>query len=616
MIRNLTIVLLLSVTSFLYADDAELDKILKQAEQQEFLEVDQAFEISSDMVGGEVLVRWKIAPGYYLYRHRLAFQTEGANQGEAFIPDGKAKVDPYFGDVEVYYKHLEVSVPVQDLSDNIKLTFEYQGCADAGLCYTPEERMVEFAKGIDDTYAMVGAVQKPEKKRSKNKSSKTQKSTQENFKGERQLLSEILSEGDLIWIALAFFGAGLLLTFTPCVLPMVPILSSIIAGQGKDVTTAKAFKLSFVYVQSMAITYAVFGVLVAQAGSSLSGFLQSPMVLTVVAIIFIALALSMFGLYELQLPQSIQDKLQSANSKQKGGQYLSVALMGILSTLVVSPCTSAPLTAALLLIAQKGSVLTGGFSLYMLGIGMGLPLLAIGVSGGKWLPKAGTWMDSVKAFFGYMMLGLALYIVGHLLPGFVYLGLWAVLFFHAGYRFGAFRSAKGFVQTIRQVLSLLLIVFGLIYAFGALLGNSRLLNPLEGLIGESHLSQQHLEFKQFSGNEQLQAELEKAKQQGKPVMIDFFADWCVACYEFEDFTFKDKRVQDYLSNTDVLLLQADVTENNAQDRALMTQYKVLGLPTILFIDAKGTELTNLRATGFEDAPVFLKRLQAAFSSTK
>lgn len=596
-------------TSGLQASEVSLSDVLKQAPaEQEFLDVDQAFVVSGDYLGEEIIIRWEIAPEYYLYRHQFEFEGQGVTIKEPYIPDGKDKEDPYFGRVQVYYKFLEVSVGIQDPDEEFLIRFEYQGCAEAGLCYPPTERMFRFIKTADGSYAAPDGVQEYEE----TTDSSAEPTAETEFKGEREMLSDILSGGNMWLVALAFFGAGILLTFTPCVLPMIPILSSIIAGQSGQLTVWKSFKLAFVYVQSMAITYALFGILVAQAGGALSGFLQSPPVLIGVAILFILLALSMFGFYELQLPQKVQDKLQTVNQKQSGGQYVSVALMGVLATLVVSPCTSAPLTAALLVIAQNGDVVSGGFSLYMLGIGMGLPLLLLGAGGGKWLPKAGGWMDQVKAAFGYMMLALAIYITSHLLPGGLYLGLWAALLIHASYRFGAFRKAKGALQGLGQLVSLALFALGLVYLTGAFLGNNRLLNPLDGLLSESTLSDQHLEFKKFNTLVELQSELIQAKKIGRPVMVDFFAEWCVACYEFEDFTFKDRRVQNFLDQKRVLLLQADVTDNSKAHRALMQHYQVLGLPTILLFDEKGKEQSRLRATGFEGAELFLQRLEAAF----
>ncbi|MBT8449231.1 MAG: protein-disulfide reductase DsbD [Gammaproteobacteria bacterium] len=591
------------------ASEINLNDVLQQAPPEtEFLEVDDAFRVTADYLGDEILVRWEITPGYYLYRHQFEFEGQGVVINNPNIPDGLDKDDPYFGPVQVYYKHVEVSMGISDPASEFVLRFEYQGCAEAGLCYPPTERMLRFVKTDDGNFTAPAGVEEYEVPDTIEPST----TNEPEFIGEREMLSEILTGGNMWLVALAFFGAGILLTFTPCVLPMIPILSSIIAGQSGQLTAWKSFKLAFVYVQSMAVTYAIFGILVAQAGGALSGFLQSPPVLIGVAILFIILAMSMFGLYELQLPQKIQDKLQDVNQRQSGGQYFSVALMGVLATLVVSPCTSAPLTAALLVIAQNGDVVSGGFSLYMLGIGMGLPLLLLGAGGGKWLPKAGGWMDKVKAAFGYMMLGLALYITSHLLPGGFYLGLWAVLLIHASYYFGAFRKAKGALSGLGQIVALAFFALGLVYLTGAFLGNNRLLNPLDGLLSESTLSEQHLEFKKFNSLAELQVELAQAKQIGRPVMVDFFAEWCVACYEFEDFTFKDRRVQNFLNQERVLLLQADVTDNTKVHRDLMQHYQVLGLPTILLFDDEGIEQTRLRATGFESAEPFLQRLQAAF----
>ncbi len=599
----------------------DLETVLSNIEKQEFLDVDDAFQLSADVIGDEVALRWNIAPGYYLYNHQLAFKVDGAVLTDQFVPSGMEKDDPYFGLVEVYYKHLEVGLLLTEMTDELTITFKYQGCADAGLCYVPETKEVTFRRdtqaqpfaSTETGYVQVGEFVKGSLRKSTSTTTLPSSDTDTvEFAGERELLAEILSEGDLLWIALVFFGAGLLLTFTPCVLPMIPILSSIIAGQGKDVTTFKAFKLSATYVLAMATTYALFGIAVAQAGGALSGYLQAPVVLFFVAGLFIVLSLSMFGMYELQLPQSLQDRLQSLNSKQQGGEYISVIIMGVLATLVVSPCTSAPLAAALLLIAQKGDVMTGGFALFLLGLGMGLPLILIGMGGGKWLPKAGVWMDKVKAFFGYMLLGLALYITSHLQPGFIYLGLWSILLVHAAWYFGAFRSASGVIQNVGRIFALGVFALGLVYMTGAFLGNSRLDNPLDGLLSESNLSEQHLEFKKFKTKRELDILLQTAAATGRPVMLDFFAEWCVACYEFEDYTFKDRDVQRFLQDKNVLLLQADVTENNSDDTAIMAAYQVLGLPTILLFDKEGKELTKLRATGYEEADVFLQRLQSAF----
>ena len=571
---------------------------------EDFLDVDDAFILSVDALDNEIILRWELADGYYLYKHRFSFSADTTSLAEPYIPEGIQKTDEYFGDVEVYYHHVEITVEAQDATAPFELEINYQGCADAGLCYTPTTRYItiepttgglNIASELSELSASV---------------EETGASKSETFVDQGAKLGALLDSGNLFWVLLSFVGAGLLLTFTPCVLPMIPILSSIIAGQGKDISTAKAFKLSFVYVQAMAITYAILGVLIARAGSSLSGYMQSPLIISIVAIIFILLALSMFGLYELKLPQALDSRLQALNQKQKGGQTLSVAIMGALSTLIVSPCTTAPLTAALLYIANTGSLMLGGMALYALGIGMGIPLLIVGVGGGKFIPKAGAWMVKVKMLFGFMMLAMALYISDFLIPGPLYLLLWGILLVTASVFLGAFSKAETQVQLLGKSMSLVVFLIGGIYLVGAAMGNDRLLRPLANLGGSSE--HQGLSFTSFKSKAELESLLTSAKQNNQPVMLDFFAEWCVACYEFEDYTFSDEKVQDYLSSKNVLLLQADVTANDKLDRELLESYKILGLPSILFFDSRGVELPELRATGFESADLFIRRLKAAF----
>jgi len=360
----------------------------------------------------------------------------------------------------------------------------------------------------------------------------------------------------------------------------------------------------------MALTYALLGILVARAGSSLSGYLQSPLILTTVALLFVLLAFSMFGLFEIKLPGFIQNRVQGISEKQRGGNYLGVAIMGIISTLIVSPCTSAPLTAALLFIAKSGNEWIGGLSLYFLGLGMGIPLLIIGISEGRLLPKAGAWMETVKLLFGFIMLGMALYITAHLIPGPVYLLLWGALLIIAANFFGAFSATASALQILRKSFALIIFLIGVIYLVGAAMGNGRLLHPLAGMqfSGVAENQNSSLEFEKFTSLDDLRQQLNAAKLAERPVMVDFFAEWCVACYEFEDFTFSDPAVGRLLAEKNVLLLQADVTANSDKDLELMQHFNILGLPSIMFYDVKGTELTTMRATGFEDAQTFLRRL--------
>ncbi len=598
-------------------------------EDDPFLDVDDAFAISADALDDEFIVRWKIAEGYYLYKHRFAFSAEGANLGPAIIPDGKKKVDEYFGAVEVYYKHIEISIPFTTSSDDIILTLKYQGCADAGLCYTPTTRKLTYKKQLDGQLMLVSGAEvkiqgvqntsTEEQPKSESSVNTVVDNTLNNeddssFVGQSDSLLSVLSEGDILWTLLKFLGAGLLLTFTPCVLPMIPILSSAIAGQGDTITTGKAFRLSFVYVQAMAITYALLGVLVASAGSSLSGYLQSPWILGMAASIFILLSFSMFGFYEIKLPEFLHHRVHKVSQNTQGGSYFGVAIMGVISTLIVSPCTSAPLTAALLFIAQSGDQLVGGLSLYFLGLGMGIPLLLIGVSEGRLLPKAGAWMDLVKSLFGFMMLGMAIYITDHLMPGSLSLFLWGILLIAAASQFGAFSEAKTKQLALQKSMSLILLLMGVIYILGAAMGNERPLKPLANLQSSSATTTtgHSLDFTRFKSLADLNVHLKNASKSGQPVMVDFFADWCVACIEFEDYTFSSEEVQNLFKSKNVLLLQADVTANSEVDILLMQEFKILGLPSILFFDGNGVEQTRLRATGFEDSETFIKRLKKVY----
>ncbi|PCJ46818.1 MAG: protein-disulfide reductase DsbD [Gammaproteobacteria bacterium] len=593
---------------------ASATKVILFEEDDKFLHVDEAFVISSDLLDGEFIIRWKIAENYYLYKHRFSFSAAGVDLSEAYIPDGIKKVDEYFGAVEVYYKHVEVSIPYKNPQSRVVLTVNYQGCADAGLCYTPATRHLEFELQANGQLKQIsGFVSKITGFAIPNQQDQKQKTVVPASEKSSSVSKKIASEG-MFWTLLGFFGAGLLLTFTPCVLPMIPILSSIIAGQGKGITTGKAFRLSLVYVQAMAITYAILGILVAKAGSSLSGYLQSPLILGVVAVVFILLSLSMFGLFELKLPGFIQNRVQGISEKQTGGNYIGVAIMGVISTLIVSPCTTAPLTAALLIIANSGDVWLGGWSLYFLGVGMGIPLLIIGVSQGRLVPKVGPWMVKIKQLFGFVMLGMALYITGYLMPGSLALFLWAGLFIIAASVFGAFESATSTSQAVIKGFAIILFLMGLVYLVGAAMGNERPSRPLAGLMTGQGAGNKvpHLAFKNFSNLAELNKNLAQAKQAGRPVMIDFFAEWCVACYEFEDYTFSNAAVVNIIDINNVLLLQADVTANNEQDLALLKQLKVTGLPTIIFINQAGEELVEMRTTGFEDAETFAKRLTQVY----
>lgn len=585
------------------------------AQQTEFLKVDQAFKLTSEIVDQEIIAKFEIADEYYMYRSRFYFSAENATLGEAYIPAGKKKVDEYLGDVEVYYHNLEISIPFQATSKEFTFIIEYQGCAEAGLCYPPEEKRVQLF--ADEIVTQSSSATPLKAKQELSNSLTQQSSTQQEFVPEQEKVVNFLANKSLFEIIIYFVGLGILLAFTPCVLPMVPILSSIIVGQGNNVSSSKAFGLSLAYTQSMAVPYTLLGILAGAAGSSLSNTLQEPMFIIIAAIIFILLSLSMFGFYELQLPQAFQNKLNQVSNSQQGGSYIGAGIMGAISALVVSPCVTVPLAGVLIYIAQTGDQLIGGVALYSLAVGMGIPLLIVGVGGNKLLPKSGAWMTSVKATFGVLMLAMALYISKHLIPGPIYLLLWSILLIVSAVYMGALSEVNTNVQKLFKGLGVVVLVYGIILVVGAAMGNSRLLSPLANFnhgaqTATSAAVDAHAGFLPVKTIEDVKAMVSKANAQGKTVMFDFFAESCTACYEFADYTFPDPAVQNALKNT--ILIQADVTANDAEDKALMEYFGVRGLPSILFFDLNGKEDKRLRAVGYENAEIFTQRINAAFKN--
>ncbi len=606
---------------------AEEDLSALFATQTNFLKVDEAFILSTEIVDDEIIAKFEIADTYYMYKSRFYFSAEGATLKEAFIPDGKKKVDEYLGNVEVYYHNLEISVPFIAHQKQFTFIIEYQGCAEAGLCYPPEEKRIQlFADKVVDKPATETVNDLNIESISQNTADKSSlefnraESTRENpteFVPEQEKVVNFLTNKSLLEIIFYFVTLGIALAFTPCVLPMVPILSSIIVGQGNKVSSGKAFGLSLAYTQAMAIPYTIMGILVGAAGSSLSNTLQEPIFIIVAAVIFVLLSLSMFGFYELQLPQSLQNKLNSISNNQQGGSYLSAGVMGAISALVVSPCVTVPLAGVLIYIAQTGDQVVGGVALYSLAVGMGIPLLIVGVGGNKLLPKSGSWMNAVKAVFGVVMLAMALYIAKHLIPGPLYLGAWAILLVVSAVYMGALSPVTSNIQKLWKGIGLVLLVYGFILILGAAMGNSRLLSPLDNynlsspLANTTKINQPKKNtFIRVKTIEDVRKKISDANAQGKNVMFDFFAESCTACYEFEEKVFHEAEVINALSNS--VLIQADVTANDGDDKALMAFFDVRGLPSILFFDLEGKEDKRLRAIGFEDAEIFTQRINAAF----
>jgi thiol:disulfide interchange protein DsbD len=561
-----------------------------------FLPPEQAFAVT--LVGRDtqtVLANFRVTPGYYLYRSKLSFAVaEGdAVLGRLEFPPGEMKDDPNFGATEVYHQSFQVAIALAQANQGKPLTLEigYQGCSDQGLCYPPVTRTLpvslETAMSVAPTAAPRPAT-------------------------EDGRIADVLRQGDFWLVVTFFFGAGLLLAFTPCVFPMVPILSGIIVGHGHKITQRHAFLLSLAYVVGMALTYAAAGVAAGLSGELISNALQTPWVLGSFAALFVALSLSMFGFYELQLPSALQSRLSETSHHLHGGHFGGVFAMGALSAIIMSPCVAAPMAGALLYIGKTHDALLGGTALFALAAGMGLPLLLIGSSAGALLPRAGAWMESVKRFFGVLMLGVAIWIVSPLLPLSVQMGLWAALlilsamFLHA--LDGLPPNASGWRRLWRGV-GVLLLLLGAAYLVGALSGARDILRPLAGLgrVPAEAESATSLPFVRVKSLAELEARIAAAA--GKPVMLDFYADWCVSCKEMERFTFSDPQVQARLKQ--VVLLQADVTANNDDDKALLKRYSLFGPPATLFFDARGQEMNDYRVTGFQNAAQFLGSLTAA-----
>jgi thiol:disulfide interchange protein DsbD len=585
-----------------------LSRLLGDKPQAEggFLPMDDAFVFSASSSSPDrVTLRWNIADEYYLYRDKIkvAAPDGGATLGTPQFPDGTLHVDEYFGEQVVYYGQAIVTVPVSAAPGTRELALDvsYMGCADAGLCYPPTTKRITVALGASPAEALP-----------------VSPAAGAPMRSEQDLLAEKIRSGNLLAVLATFFGAGLLLAFTPCVLPMVPILSGIIVGAGRDrpVSRGRAFSLSFAYVMGMALTYTIAGAVFAAAGQQAQAFFQKPWIIVLFAALFVLLALAMFGVFNLQVPAALQARLADASNKQQQGTLVGTAVMGALSSLIVTACVAPPLVAALAVIGQSGDVFRGGAALFSLSLGMGVPLLIVGASAGQLLPKAGPWMDAVKAVFGVMLLAVAVWMLSRILPGPVTLGLWAVLAFVSGFCLWTMGSREMSGATaVRRGLGALAVIYGVLMLVGALSGRSDPLQPLAGLgSGGDHAATiKHPEFKRIKSVADLEREVAAASAAGKPVMFDFYADWCVSCIEMEKFTFTDPGVQAEFERA--VLLQADVTANDDVDQALLQHFGILGPPTIVFFDTRGRERPEYRVVGFKKADEFRPHIAQAFGST-
>ncbi|UTV27566.1 protein-disulfide reductase DsbD [Photobacterium atrarenae] len=567
----------------------------------QFVTVDQAFPFNFSQQGEVVYLDWQVKPGYYLYQHQLSVTSDSARLGDVSIPAGKPYHDEFFGEVNIYTEPLTVTVPLLEAGDNATLTVRYQGCAEAGFCYPPEVRQVPLSTiaARQDSPAATPPSVTPQTDSTGTKSQvstniPTSAATVAPASEQDQLASDLAEQW---WTPLVFLALGIGLAFTPCVLPMYPILTGIVLGNGQ-LSPGRTFRLAFTYVQGMALTYTLLGLVVASAGMQFQAALQHPYVLIGLSVLFVVLALSMFGAYTLQLPSSIQTWLSQQSNKQQGGHSGGVFVMGAISGLVCSPCTTAPLSGALIYVAQSGDLLTGAIALYALAIGMGIPLILAAMFGNKLLPQAGQWMNHVKVFFGFILLAVPIFLLERILPHALVPYLWSLLGL----------AAFGWLYHVKSTLAVSWRSSALaVLAIVGLLGAAQPL--LSALLGQpvSQPAVPTVAFKQVASVAELNQALAAAKAEGKPVMLDFYADWCVACKEFEKYTFHDPAVAPQLSQ--FVLLQADVTDNTPADFDLLQQMNVLGLPTLDFWDARGNKLSQARLTGFMEADPFLNHLQ-------
>ncbi|MBS9838698.1 protein-disulfide reductase DsbD [Vibrio alginolyticus] len=566
-----------------------------------FVPVDQAFPFNFYQQDDKLMLDWQVRDGYYLYQERLSVAGEKVSLGELQMEDGTPHKDEFFGDVHIYTQPLFVNVPMHDWQDGARVVVQYQGCAKAGFCYPPETRVIPisaFTSSNSDSTTATTASKAEQAPTATPPAAQSSTSGDTSSAPVTQQDSLAANLADNWWTPLLFLALGVGLAFTPCVLPMYPILTSIVLGSGK-LSQRRALGLSFVYVQGMALTYTLLGLVVASAGMQFQAAMQHPYVLIGLSVLFIALALSMFGLYSLQLPSNVQTWLNNLSNKQQGGSSAGVFAMGAISGLVCSPCTTAPLSGALLYVAQSGDLLTGGIALYALAMGMGIPLILVAVFGNKLLPKAGGWMDRVKTLFGFILLAAPIFLLERIMPEMWSTILWSALGIAA---FGWLYHIKNSLEFGGWKQS----AVGIIAVLGLLASAQPILNYWFGN-STTQTQQATVSFTRIANVAELEEQLALAKAAGKPVMLDFYADWCVACKEFEKYTFHAPSVEAKLQ--DFVLLQADVTKNQVQDIELLKHMNVLGLPTIEFWDASGEHVSNARLTGFMQAEPFLEHIK-------
>jgi thioredoxin:protein disulfide reductase len=585
--------------------DAVLDQSRKSANDEDFLPPEKAFRLTATAVGKDrVQLDWVIAPGYYLYRDRIKIADDSNRIGAPVFPEGQVKQDEYFGKQVVYHQELIASVPLAKPADGaspLALRVTYQGCAEAGLCYPPVTQALTIAflatpgepGGPGQGSAAGGAA-----------GADAAAGAPQGYVSEQDRLAALLRSGSLLTVLLEFFVGGLLLAFTPCVLPMVPILSGLIVGHGGTVRTSRALLLSLTYVFGMSVTYTLTGVAFAAAGKQVQAVFQQPWIIALFAALFVAMALSMFGLFTLQMPSVIQTRVASLSNRQRAGHFGGVAVMGALSALIVTTCVGPVLVAALIVIGQTGDMLRGGAALFAMSLGMGAPLVVVGSSAGRWLPRAGVWMDGIKRLFGALMLAMAAWMLARIVSDRVALALWAVPLLAAAVVLWRFRARAWLPQGIAVLAAL----YGVALLFGAARGADDPLHPLT-----RSAKAESLPFQAISNVADLRREVQAAAAAHQAVMLDIDADWCTSCKEMQRYTFTDPEVRHALQP--VRLLRANVTANSAEDQALLHEFQIYGPPTIAFYDADGHEQQRYRVVGFMPASRFAALLHQALPTS-
>ncbi len=564
--------------------------------EDELLPAEEAFRFFANVKDSQTLhVNWVIADGYYLYRDKIHFALSddtGTALGDFTIPNGEPYHDEAFGAVEIYHRELAFDIPLSRRNraeQRLQLTAKYQGCADRGVCYPPMQSTVDLLLPAAQILSV------PEGR---------------PLSEQDQIVKSL--QQDNLWLTLlSFFGFGLLLSFTPCVFPMIPILSGIIVGHSKEMTSRKAFLLSFSYVLASALTYTLFGILAALFGSNLQATFQEPWVIAVFSGIFILLSLSMFGFYNLEMPKAVQNWLHHSSDKHRDGSYLGAFIMGALSSLIVGPCVAAPLAAALVYIGQTGDVVLGGSALFILGMGMGTPLLLIGASAGKLLPKAGSWLNITKTVFGVLMLAVAVWMLDRIVPASITMLLWAMLLIIPAIYLSAIDPLPQDTSNWRKLwkgLGLVMLVYGILLLIGVSAGNRNPLQPLQGLAaGNASPQVESIQFQRIKTIAELEQHLELASAKQQRVMLDFYADWCISCKEMEAYTFTDPTIKQQLAG--FVLLQADVTSNDDNDKALLNRFNLIGPPGIIFFGKDRQEIIEARVIGYQNAATFGQTLR-------